>query len=332
MLKGKRLWYVLLAAVVLIAAVVVLVIVLLDDDDESDTYTIGIVNIAPVLDPVVDGFKEGMTVFEYGDNVTYLYEGAVSRDEQEAKLQEMVDQEVDLLVTLTTPVTVSAKTITAGTGIPVVFVPVTDPLAAGIVSELAHPGENITGIISGSNEPKRLEWLLDVAPDANRILYPYNPNDSSPVNTLAELEVVAADLEIELIPLEIADADALQALIDDLPDDIDAIFLPPDSLIGSLYPQWVEASIARQLPISGSSLAHVEAGILCSYSYSPFEAGKDAAHLADQILRGTTPGDLPVETTEPLSSLNMDTLSAMDHSVPDSILRRSQVLVGGPAE
>lgn len=330
MLKDRRTQVILFGAGAVIVLIAVIAYVLFwDEDDQDDKYVVGVVNIASVLNPVVDGFKEGMGEFDYveGENITFIYDGPVGRDEIDAKLQEFVDQDVDLILSLTTPVTVSAKTITAESGTPVVFVPVTDPIAAGIVSELAHPGENITGIISGQNESLRLQWLLDVAPDVKRILYPYNPNDASPVNTLEELNLLAAELGVELVPLEAPDTDAVQAIIDDLPEDIDAIFLPPDSLVGSLYPQWVEVSIAQQLPISGSSLAHVEAGVLCSYSYSPFESGKLAAHLVDQILKGANPGDLPVEIAEPLSSLNVDTATAMDLDLADTILRQSQVLI-----
>lgn len=336
MFKKNRSSLILLGAVIFVGIVAALAVILLggEDEDPKDIYTVGIVNIASVLNPAVDGFKEGMTTLGYteGENITYLYDGPISSDDREAKLQEYVDQDVDVILTLTTPVTVSAKTITAESGIPVVFAPVTDPLAAGIITDLTRPGGNITGVISGSSEPKRMEWLVKIAPEAKRILFPYNPNDSSPVNALIELNAIVDVLGIELVTMEVADAEAVQAVIDNLPDDIDAIYLGPDALVGSLYPQWVEVSIAKQLPISGSSLAHVEGGILCSYSYSPFEAGKNAAHLADRILKGADPGELPIETTEPVSSLNLDTMSAMGLDVPDTILRQAQVLIQEDAE
>ncbi|MBN1565121.1 MAG: ABC transporter substrate-binding protein [Anaerolineae bacterium] len=319
---------ILVGAVIVVALVIIAVVLLMGNDDGNDGYTVGIVNIAGVLDPVVEGFKEGMAEFGYTDkDITYIYDGPVSRDEHEAALQRLIDQDVDVILSLTTPVTISAKTLTAETGTPVVFVPVTDPISTGIVSELAQPGGNITGIISGQNEEVRLEWLIQVAPDVKRILYPYNPNDASPTNTLAALQLIAPDLGVELVPVETPDVESVQALIDNLPADIDAIFLGPDSLVGSLYPQWVEVSIARKLPTSGSSLAHVEAGILCSYSYSPFEAGKQAAHLVDQILDGADPGALPVEVAEPLSSLNLATANAIGLEMENTLLRQTQVLI-----
>jgi len=330
---SRKKLYLLLGAVLFAVVVAVGAWLFISQDDEeeaeSKTYTVGIVNITPIMNPVVDGFKERMIELGYteGENVKYVYDGPISKDNLDATMQGLVDQKVDLILAITTPVTVKAKELTATNGIPVVFVPVTDPVAAGIVTDISRPGGNITGIISGQGETRRLEWLKTVAPDIERVFFPYNPADASPTKALEELEPVADTLGLELVTLETPDAAAVEAAIANIPDDVDAIYLPPDSLVGSLYADWVAKSIELKLPISGSSLAHVEAGVLCSYSYSPFEAGKMAARLVDRILKGTKPGDLPIETIDPTFSINMATANSMGLDISDDTLQQANIII-----
>ncbi|MCD4685489.1 MAG: ABC transporter substrate-binding protein [Anaerolineae bacterium] len=316
-------------AVVIVVALVVVVWLAIRSDDDDTSYTVGIVNIASILNPVIDGFKEGMVEKGYieGETITYVYDGAVSRDDLESTIQSLIDQDVDVIVSLTTPATLTAKELTAENQMPVVFVPVTDPLGAGIVTDISHPGGNITGIISGLGEEIRLEWLTDLAPDAERIFFPYNPDDTSPTQALEALRPVAETLGVELVTLETPDADAVTAAIENIPDDVDAIFIGPDSLVGRQFEAWIAKAIELKLPLSGSSLAHVEAGMLCSYSYSPFEAGKHASRLVDQILRGTAAGDLPVETADPVFSINLLTAEQLELDIAADVLGRAHVIV-----
>src|SRR5512145_2630713 len=98
------------------------------------TYTIGVINFARTLEGTVNAFKEGMTELGYveGKNVTYIYEGPVNADKLDAVAQGLVAAKVDLILALTTPATKAAQKATVNTDIPVVFIPVTDPVGAGV--------------------------------------------------------------------------------------------------------------------------------------------------------------------------------------------------------
>ena len=95
----------LIAALVLMVALVGCSAANAPESDESSTPTVGIVNIASILDSVVDGLELGMGEFDYteGENVTYIYNGAVSRDDLEAEIQSLIDQEVDVIVFIDDP-------------------------------------------------------------------------------------------------------------------------------------------------------------------------------------------------------------------------------------
>jgi putative ABC transport system substrate-binding protein len=336
MIKKRQNLYILLSVLALIVVIVVGWIVLTSDDEEKEdadsgnkTYTIGIVNVAAIISPAVDGLKEEMAARGYkeGENVVYIDNGVIARDAIEAEIQKMIDQKVDLIVAVTTPPAVKAKEMTAENKIPVVFVPVTDPVTAEIVPDLTHPGANITGIISGQGETRRLEWLTTVDPTIKRIYFPYNPTDASPLKALDELKPAAENLGVELVLLETPDEAAVLDAIENVPDDVDAIFIGPDSLVGAKYADWVTKANELKIPTSGSSQAHVQAGLLCSYSYSPFEAGKLAAGQVDQILKGADPGNLPVETAGPQFSINMVTANAIGLEIPDDVLQQATIII-----
>src|SRR5690606_13527193 len=135
----------LIACVLLIVALMAPTYLILEqdedeaEDDSHQTLTVGVVNIAAILNPIVDGYKEQMAEYGYteGENITYIYNGPVARDALESEIQSLIDQDVDLIVSLTTPASVTVKEMTAENQIPVVFVPVTDPISAGLVTSLA---------------------------------------------------------------------------------------------------------------------------------------------------------------------------------------------------
>jgi len=296
---------------------------------QPKTFVIGIVNPAAILSPVIDGFKAGLTGLEFveGKNVTYVYDGVIESSKINASTQALIDKKVDLILALSTPAAQAAQTLTAGTNIPVLFVPVTDPVAAKLVPSLVKPGANLTGIATGGGENQRFEWLTRVVPTVKKIYLPYNPSDQSPVNALKGFQEVATKLGVELVLQTAKTADEVKAAIANIPDGVDAIFIGPDSLVGSLSADWIKAAIAHKLPLSGSSASHVKAGMLMSYSYDTTAVGKQAAGLAAQILKGAKPADLPVETSEFFLSINMQTAKAIGITVSDDILRQAGTVI-----
>ena len=143
---------------------------------KTKTYAIGVLNPSLNQEDTVKGFKEGMTELGYveGQNVTYIYDGPVSADKLDVAAQDLVKAKVDLILSITTSATKAAQKATAGTDIAVVFIPVTDPVGAGVVAGLTKPGGNTTGVATSTQEGKRLEWLLQVAPGKTN-LYSLQP-------------------------------------------------------------------------------------------------------------------------------------------------------------
>jgi len=296
---------------------------------QPKTFTIGIVNFSPTLDAVVDGFKAGMTERGYveGENVTYVYEGVVANiDALDPAIQKLMAEDLDLMFSLTTPATQKVKQAFAGTDIPIVFAPVTDPVTSGVVDNLTNPGGNITGIRTGGSIPKGLAWLLAIAPGTTRLFVPHNPDDGSSVQGLAELTEPAVALDLELVMAEARTADELAAAMDVIPEDVDAIFMLPSGVFSRQVATFVDTTVEHKLP-AVSVGPHCEAGMLICYGHYYPPMGKQASRLADQILQGAAPGNLPVENAEFFLGINLQTAQAIGLDIPDDILQQADYLV-----
>lgn len=296
---------------------------------QPKTFTIGVINLTPALDPVLEGFKDGMTERSYveGENVTYIYEGPTgSIDKLDAVAQGLVEADVDLILSITTPASQAAQRATVGTDIPVVFVPVTDPVAAGIVQSLRHPGSNVTGITTGGSEEVRLQWQLKIAPNIKKVFIPYNPDGSSKAS-LAATEAAAAKLNIELVPQVATTPDEVTAVIETMPEDVEAIFILSDGFMESQADKLVEAAVEHGLPQSSTNLGLVEAGILFAFGHRPYSIGQQASRLADQVLQGAKPADLPVETSEFFLAINLQAAGAIGLEVPYNVLEAADTII-----
>jgi putative ABC transport system substrate-binding protein len=297
---------------------------------KTKIYTIGVLNPSVNQEVTVRGFKEGMTELGYaeGKNVTYIYDGAVSADKLDAVAQGLVKAKVDLILAITTSATKAAQKATAGTDIAVVFIPVTDPVGAGVVASLTKPGGNTTGVTPATQEGKRLEWLLQVAPKIKQIYIVYNPKDQSPVLALKTVSETAAKLGVELITREVSTTEEAMVAFKNIPREVDAIFFLPDSMVNARGADPYKIATEFGLPTSGPNVATVNDGALTAYGVDlSIAARQQAARLASQILRGTKPADLPVETTQLFSAINLKTAQAIGLDIPDDILRQANIII-----
>lgn len=321
----------------LIYLLLVVLSVLACDDTEQripppsqSPSTIGVVNTASSLELRLVGFKDKMSELGYveGESVVYIYGGPVGANVEDIEpvVQDLLAREVDLILSLGTPATIVVKRVTAGTGVPVVFC-VNDPLAAGIVPDLRHPGGNMTGTRSEPADGRRLEFLLQVAPFVRRVYVPYNPEDPAPSKALAGVSEAASRLGVELVLREARNDGGVAAAVGNIPDDVDAIFLLPDSLLDNHMAEWVGAALARRLPLSGANLDSVEAGALISYGVDLRAGGGIAADLAGQILEGSNPGDLSVQPDPLALGVNLKTATAIGVEIPDEILKQADPII-----
>lgn len=292
-----------------------------------EIFTVGVVNLSSFGDPFVDGFKAGMAELGYveGENVNYIYPGAVGTIEGlMPAIQSLMEADLDLILSLTTPATLVAKQATAGTDIPVIFVPVFDPVKSGIVESLTQPGGNLTGIRGGGLIPKQLEWLLAVAPGTTRIFVPHNPEDHASTQALEDLRGAAANLGVELVVSEVHSEDELNEVLDAIPEGVDAWFSLPSGFLSSHISKIVETAVQHRLPLTSMGSAD---GGLVSFGPDTYRMGEQASRMAAKILQGTPPADLPVETAEFFLGINLQTAQAIGLDITDDVLIQADDII-----
>jgi putative ABC transport system substrate-binding protein len=294
----------------------------------KETYTIGVVNYVPVLDTVFEGFKAGMAERGYveGENVTYIYNGVVEPKPEavDREIKSLLDQKADLFLTLGTLPTLSAKKAVEGTEIPVVFAPVINPVEEGAVESISHPGGNVTGVQNGNTIAKAMEWLLNLVPGTKTIYVPYNPKDEVSVTSIKPLPEIASALGVELVLGEVHSQEEAMAALETLPKDTAIFLVPAPSLEQNAL---IEVAVKRGIAVGSTNLSLLETGALVGYGASFAAMGKQAAGLVDQVLKGTKPADLPVETAEYFLNINLQTAKAIGLDIPDEILRQADTII-----
>lgn len=301
------------------------------DAAKPQTFKVGLISGGTNMDTILAGFKAGMVEAGYveGKTLNYVYDGpAASLDKLESMAQNVLSAKVDVIVSLGTSATKAVQKVTANSSVPVVFVPITDPVKSGFVQSLKNPGGNMTGVtVPVAVTAQRLEWLQKVAPNAKRIFCPYDPGDEAATISLQAVKEAASKLGLELITPEVRTSDEVATIIAQMPDDADAIFILPGSVIGTKLSDFVNASLQRKIPLSAPMLNQINSGALVSYSFSATAIGKQAVRLVDRVLKGAKPADLPVENAETVLGINLKTANAIGLNISDDILRQAATIV-----
>ena len=316
----------LLAAVGVVLSVLLLVAC---GTAQPQAFTIGVINPVPQAQPIIDDFKAGMAGLGYVEevNVVYFDEEPVGLEGLDARIQNVVEADVDLILTGTTLTVQKVKQATEGLGMPVVFFGVYDPVRSGVVESLIRPGGNLTGVRLGGGIPKQLELLLAVTPGLMRLFLLHNPDDDASVQGFVDLQRAAANLGIELVVSEVRTTDEVLLALDSMPEEVDAFFNLPSGFISVHMPTIVEFAIERQLPLTSQNTLAVHLGAIMSYGPDFSKMGKQVSRMAVKILDGTVPADLPVETADFFLAINLETVEAIGIDIPDEILRQADEII-----
>ena len=287
---------------------------------------IGVLNAAwAASHPTVEGLKAGLKDLglEEGRDVVFdirFTEGKLAA--MPAAAEALVKSGVDVIFTSQEAATQAAKQAT--NAIPIVFTLVGDPIGAGIVSTLARPDANVTGVSSLQTElvAKRLEVLTTLAPGARRVWIVYYGNDLSTTPLIHKALDVARGMKLDVVPKAVLDADALRAALREVRRG--DVVLAPDGSNPDLAIAIIERSLALRIPAVFGTALWVGYGGLMSYGPDYYAQGVQAAALVAKILRGTRPQDVPIEGAEKIDlAVNLKTAELLGLTVPRKILLRA---------
>ena len=265
-----------------------------------------------------------------GKDVTYVGRWAeAKRDRLPGLAAELVGLKVDVIVTRGGPAAEAARQAT--TTIPIVISGAGDAVGTGLISSLAHPGGNITGVTDQAAElsAKRLELLKDAVPKASRIAVLWNADDLAMTLRYREVERAARILHVAVQPLGVREPEdfdtAFAAMTRNRPD---AFFLVTDALTTLNRKRIIDFAAAHRIPAMYEFDFLVRDGGLMSYGWDLDDNLRRAAVYVDKILKGAKPGDLPVEQpTRYYLLINLKTAKALGLTIPPSVLLRADELI-----
>ena len=276
--------------------------------------------------------REGLRQLGYaeGQNLVIEYRSADGRDDRFPGLaRELLALKVDVIVTRGTPAAKAVKNATST--VPVVMTASGDPVGVGLVTSLARPGGNITGLsaIVGELSPKRLELIREIVPGLARIAVLANTSNDAVRRDWARIETAARSLGVQSQLLDLRESDALGPTFDDASARrADALVVVIDAITQANQQRIVDLAMKHRLPAIYSSREFVDAGGLISYGVSYPDLYRRAATYVDKILKGTKPADLPVvQPTKFELVINLKTAKALGLTNPETLLATADEVI-----
>jgi putative ABC transport system substrate-binding protein len=258
-----------------------------------------------------------------GSTAAIEYRWAEGRSERFAELAaEFVRLKVDVIVT-SGAAGIAVKRVTST--IPIVFAVANDPVGDGLVASLARPGGNVTGLSEQARDlaSKRLGLLREVIPGVRRLAILVDVGYPAAVREMRDVQTTANTIGLEVVTLEVRQSEDIAPAFEALTERADALYVCAGPLMSSNQLRISTLALAARLPTISSLRENVEAGGLMSYGANLSDLFRRAAEYVDKILRGTKPGELPIEQpTKYELAINLKTAKAIGLAVPESFLLR----------
>jgi putative ABC transport system substrate-binding protein len=292
---------------------------------------IGVIGDRSPDDPFLVAFRDGLNELGYVDGRSVLLEYRFLRGtlNQATLVAELVRLPVDVLVVGGTVDAQAAKAATKR--VPIVFVVAGDPVGSGLVSSLARPGGNATGLSNLMSQlgGKQLEILKAAVPSVSRVAVLHNPLNPAAAVALNEVREAAraAAVEVRGVPVRQPDdvANAFAALTAWRAGGVVAL---SDPVLGGRLAQLSALAVRHRVPAIYGRREFAEAGGLLAYGASFLDNYRRAATYVDKILKGAKPADLPVQQPTKLELVvNLKTAAALGLTIPPSLLARADQVI-----
>jgi len=298
-------------------------------------YRIGYLGISPpnpTTASVEDAFLQGLRDHGYveGKNLVIERRYAEGKVERLPDLAaELLRLNVELIVAPTTPAARAAKQVTTTT--PIVTVMAGDPVAVGLVSSLARPGGNVTGLTGQASDwsGKQLQFLKEVVPDAARVGVLWNPTNPMFLPIFREFERAASALQIQIRSFEVRNTGDLDQTFSTVTRDRpDALVVFDDPVTFVNRRRIIDFAARTRLPANYASKWYVDDGGLMAYSPNLADLFRRSGTYIDKILKGAKPADLPVEQpTKFALVINLKTAKALGITIPPAVLARADEVI-----
>jgi len=285
-----------------------------------------------IASPFAEAFRHGLRGLGYveGHNIALEERWAEGRlDRLPSLAAELVRLNVDIILTVSTPAAQAGQQATRS--IPIVMTNVSDPVESGLVSSLARPGGNVTGLslmhpdLSG----KRLELLKEIIPKVSRVAVLSNSSNPIIPPLLRETEAAARALGVQLQVVEVRGPTEFDSAFSAMSRDrAGALVVLPDGIFQNERRRIAALAAKSRLPAIYAWREAVDAGGLMAYGASVPDIFRRAAVYVDKILKGTKPADLPVEQPTKFELvINLKAAKQIGLTVPPNVLARADKVI-----
>jgi putative ABC transport system substrate-binding protein len=301
----------------------------------KDRYTIGVAQFVshPALDAVEQGFydqlkEEGLVK---GENLELLRSNAEADMNLASSIaKKYVQENVDLIFSITTPMSQAAVAAAKGTDVVVVFGAVTDPVKAGLVESWDRPGVPVSGASDWMDVGAQAALITEILPEADTVGVIYNAGEANSVAQVDELKKAAPKVGIDkIVEANVSTTPEVMNAAKSLVGRVDAVWIPTDNVAVAALEAIVKVSEDNQLPLFGSDVNQVQRGPIAASGISMSENGAEAAKIAARILlKGEDPATIPVVRSE-MSDLYVNPAAAerMGVTIPESVMNKATKVV-----
>jgi putative ABC transport system substrate-binding protein len=294
--------------------------------------TIGFMSVSTptAWSPFVAAFEQRLAELNWinGRTVAIEYRWAEGRSERFVEISaEFVRLNVDVILTGGSAVLAAKR---ATQTIPIVFALANDPLGAGLVASLSRPGGNVTGLsLQGPDiGSKRLGLMREALPGLRRLAIIANPASPQAAAELQEVKAEAVGLGFDPAGLEIRRTEDFAPAIDALKGRADALYACADALISANAAHINALAMAARLPTMFYAREYIQGGGFMSYGPNVPDLFRRSADFVDKILRGTKPGDIPVEQPTKLELIiNLKTAKSLGLVLPSTLLATADEVI-----
>ena len=290
--------------------------------ERGNVRRIGFLRVGPPPAAWIEALRQGLRELGHieGQNIAIEFGLASSAAQLPDAAAKLVQLKVDVIFASGTPPLLVAKD--AAGMIPVVFVAAIDPVATGLVANLARPGGNITGLTNTQADitAKHLQLLRELLPNLSRIAILVRATSQASARYVEEAETAAQTLRVQLQTFPVRDPQELEVIFS-ASHGLSAVLLTDDAMFTANRTQIAELALKKRLPLITSTSEFVKAGCLMSYGPNTADLYRRAAAHVDKILNGVEAAELPVEQPTKFELvINRKTADALGLEVPPMLL------------
>lgn len=293
-----------------------------NDTENGKKLTVGIIQMADngAFTEMREGFIQQMRDKGYDESKMEIIAKNAQGDATNLNTiaQEMVNRNVDLIATIATPATQAV--VNMNSDIPVVFIAVSDPVKAGVITDMEKPDKNATGTSNKIPVSDIFNLADKLTPGIKTYGIMYNTSEVNAVNTAKDAMAYLDSVGLKYVESVVTNSSEIQAAAETLVGKVDAIFVPNDAMIQSAMPLVAQVAREAKIPVYGSSAVMVETGAFATTAISDTEIGAISADMAIEHLEGKAIADIPAKVMGPNRTVvNKTTMEALGITLADDV-------------